>query len=135
MSKLEALVSFLNESVKPDDVIIRMLCEMKGNYLPKDPAIIHNAIFQLKRDPEFSELLKQFSFDEAGMNPYSELLDRVLFRLEASTLLGTLNPMYEKYELSSESKEQLLSKVSNKFKNNEEVLRMMGSRFETLVMN
>ncbi|PKM80491.1 MAG: hypothetical protein CVU89_13135 [Firmicutes bacterium HGW-Firmicutes-14] len=133
MSKLEELKKFIDETVTPDDLIIAILSNIKHDYIPKDPGIIHRAIFELKQKEEFNELLDEFSFDTSGILPFSDLLDTVLFRLETSCILGTLNPRYEKYELSKEKKEQLFKRTSEKLSAKLPIIAELSGQFEALV--
>jgi len=57
----------------------------------------------------------------------------VLFRLEVASVLPTLNPTYECYELSQEKKE-ILAKNLTKFSETERpIISSMGARFEDLM--
>lgn len=134
MSKLDELKKLINESVTPDDIIMAILSKMKNDYIPKDPGVIHHAIYELKQKSEFRDLLDDFSFDTSGILPFSDLLDTVLFRLETSCILGTLNPRYEQYELSQEKKEQLLERTSQKFTAKKPVIEELSNQFEAIIL-
>ncbi|WP_353928704.1 hypothetical protein [Desulfofundulus kuznetsovii] len=131
MSKIETLKRMRKEYKAPDDVFEALLSQVEGQYIPKDPAIIHDAIYRLAQEQGFRELLKDFHFDTSGISPFSDLLDRVLFRLEISGILGTIEPKFERYVLSRRSKAELLETYREKFSPDEqEILRRMSAVFE-----
>lgn len=115
MSEIDILRQFHEKKIYPDDVIMAILSKLRAISIPKDPAIIHDAIFRLRQKDEFYELLSEFQFDNSGLVPFSEMLDRVLFRLETSSILGTLNPKYEFYDLPETRKAVLLDQAYYKF--------------------
>ncbi|WP_206808409.1 hypothetical protein [Paradesulfitobacterium ferrireducens] len=135
MSAIEMLRQYHEKTIYPDDVIMAILCKLKSTSIPKDPAIIHGTIFRLKQKDEFHELLNDFQFDNSGLVPFSELLDRVLFRLETSSILGTLNPKYEFYDLPEKRKEDLSNQVYNKFSTEKQrVISKLTEEFENMVV-
>lgn len=135
MSKVEELKKYFSKTITPDDIIMALLSEMKGNYIPKDPEIIHRAMYELKQEAEYKDLLKEFRFDVSGLTPFSDLLDRVLFRLEAACILGTINPRFKKYELATEQKENLAKRISIKFADQKSIISKASDRFEKIINN
>lgn len=78
--------------------------------------------------------MDEFEFDLSGLSPFSDLLDRVLFRLETSAVLGTLNPAYSRYEIRDETKEYIRAESQQKFSGELlSVIQAVGGRFEQLV--
>jgi len=132
MSKQEVLKRRL-ERITPDDVITALFFSINGEKVTKDPEKIHTAIYKLKEEDGFKDFLSDIIFDVSGISPYSELLDRILFRLETSEILGSLNPKYEKYDL--EDKEKIKQKVYKKFSKQEELIKKMSLEFEQLLSN
>ena len=98
-----------------DDVIEAIIYKSGQTRIPKSQAYLQLAFFLMQR--EEPELLSDFIFNESGITPFSDELDSILFRLEASSVLHTLNPGYESYviddsiELLKESYDKLSSRV------------------------
>lgn len=127
---LEELKLFVDRAIVPDDVIMGILSGLSDNSISKDPGVFHQAIYDLKKKSDYSELLKEFNFDTSGLTPYSDLLDRVLFRLETANILGTLNPRYAMYELQKEQLKQRFEKFPS---NKKTLLRQMSKDFTSLI--
>jgi len=131
MTRYQELVRELRKAVAPDDVIGAMICQMKNKDLPTDPKTIHGAIKKLKE--HYPDLLKDFVFFKGNNYPFSELLERVLFRLESSLLLSTLNPSYEKYARIN-CNQQTEKIFKEKFTSEEyEKIKEMAFEFEKLI--
>lgn len=126
MTKLEAFKRLLREEATPDDVVEGLLGHFEGTAIVKDPERIHRAFCRLK--PSFPELFRDFLFDTSGPVPYSRMLDRVLFRLETSTVLGTINPQYVRYEISTDTKAALRNAVQHKFRDDVKEQLIRASR-------
>lgn len=134
MSKIESLKKLRQETVLPDDLIMEVLIKMDGGKIPRNRAVFHKAVYSLKKEPEYSDLLGRFEFDEFSLTPFSDELDSVLFRLEASHILGTLNPSYETYDLSQLKDPKLEARVASKFSpETREVISRMSKDFERLI--
>lgn len=97
----------------PSDVIAALFV-----YLPKefsnDPAKIHSTIARLQKEAEYKYLLEDFEFLNYDPYPYSPLLGRILNRLQESRLLASLNPDYDMYVVSEESKKAIEEGILNK---------------------
>ncbi|NLU51231.1 MAG: hypothetical protein GXX09_12710 [Syntrophomonadaceae bacterium] len=132
MSKLEELKRYCSEKVVSDDVIMALFSLLNNNELPKNPAVIHTSIYELKPVPDFEPLLDFFDFDCSGIVPFSDELDQVLFRLETASLLRTFNPTYERYEI----RKDLLEKALNKFNDEDKKrLKNMADTFQQKVLH
>jgi len=112
MKTLEQIKEIIKRSCTRDDRILALIFQLKENKvenIPKDPKFIHEFFYELKDNSNYGqkyiEFLKDFNFDIFGLFPHSEELDKVLFRLEASGLLGTDNPTYENYILAENEEE------------------------------
>ena len=114
----------------PDDIIKALLTRV-GDKFRKDPAVIHSALFSLVSD--YGEFLEEFEFDESGITPYSEMLDRVLFRLETTGYIGAVNPSYEQYVVDSGKRTGLLRSLQRFSSEQQARLQEMGQRFADLV--
>lgn len=132
MNPLEKLKSEYSSYKGPDDIVKAILFKTSETTIPKDPSIIHKVFFQLKETREYHDLLNEFSFDLSGLSPFSELLDRVLFRLEISCILKTPNPSYEKYTINSSDK--TFEKSFNKFGEEEKkIISEISQTFSSLI--
>ncbi|MEW6276296.1 MAG: hypothetical protein AB1556_14455 [Bacillota bacterium] len=131
MSKLADLIREIEQTVTPDDVIKVLFSSVKSGRITKDPEKIHKAIYVLKQ--RYPRLFEQFDFDESGLTPFSDLLDRVLFRMETSTLLGTINPKFSHYELSDSIKQDLKNSLEKFSDEDKQHLITISEQFEQLV--
>ena len=130
VTALEELKESLKETMTPDDVVMGILSGLDTNSIPKDPQVLHRAIYDLKESNADNGLLQKFSFDTSGITPFSDLFDRVLFRLETANFLGTLNPRYAVYELKKEQLQKSLDKFSKQEKS---VLEQMSRDFQNIL--
>ena len=130
MTKVEAFVKSFGKSIDPDDVVLAILSNLQANEIAKDPSIIHSKFFRLKAQNEYKGLLDYFQFNTNGLSPFSEELDRVLFRLEAACILGTLNPKYDLYHFASEKKETIKRTMNKKLGSKAKVVEKMSRSFE-----
>ena len=132
MSKLAEFIESMNSRVTPDDTVKALLSQISVSQLAKDPEKIHRAFYRLKVDHQ--ELLRDFDFDTSSSVPFCDLLDRILFRLETSTLLGTLNPNYARYEIPDSTKADFrdgaLAKFSTELRCD---IEKAGRRLEELI--
>jgi hypothetical protein len=112
------------------NVIASLLVFMPGEF-NNDPQIIHSTIARLKQDARYRDLLEEFDFLEYEPYPYSPLLGRTLNRLQESRLLSSLNPSYEKYVVTEESKEAIRGQILNvKLADQTEKLREIASELK-----
>jgi len=132
MGKLDELKKAIRETITPDDVIKALLSQMKTNQITKDPEKIHKAIYTLKQ--KYGYYFQEFEFDCSGLTPFSDLLDRILFRLETTSNLGTVNPRYLIYELTQDTKQDLKDDSLVKFNpEDQKRLTAISWEFEKLV--
>lgn len=132
MSIVEELKNELDSKKYPDDKIKFIFAKMNKESIPKDPNKIHQAFYELIQDDErYRELLDEFIFDTSGISPYSELLDRILYRLEISRYLGTDNPDYNKYNIKQNTD---IQKYNQKFTSEEiSVLEDISQELKSLL--
>jgi len=104
MRNIADLKKELQEKITPDNIVEAIifkanetLKETKYNTIPKHGAFLQTVFHNMKN--EVPDLFSDFIFDESGINPFSNELDSILFRLEASTILPTLNPSYKNYSI------------------------------------
>jgi hypothetical protein len=127
--KLQALIE-RSKAISYDDIIKAILANVSVPSIPKDPAAFHKTIYKLKQCASFGPLLKEFSFYESGLVPYSDLLERVLFRLETAELLSTPNPGYDRYDLK---KSQLALSYEKFPPPDKETIVELSKEFERLI--
>ena len=78
-----------------DGLVEAIIFKSGQNRLTKSQARLQQVFYMLQK--EFPILFSDLIFDESGISPFSDELDAVLFRLEASNVLHTLNPGYRSY--------------------------------------
>ena len=105
----------IENSKSIDDLVMAIFFKSSQEKIPKSHAFLQRAFFSLKQ--EFPGLFTEFIFDESGVTPFSEELDSVLFRLEASAILSTLNPTFKNYIMTNfpEQFEKSYQKISSDF--------------------
>lgn len=97
------------ETITDDDTLMAILRTLDMDELPKDPSFIHKAMYEVKlRNSD--DLFKNFRFDTSGITPFSDRLDQVIFRLETTHILSTMNPSYELYKVEKNELEKALHK-------------------------
>ena len=60
----------------------------------------HKVIFNMKKRPEYKEILRKLKFSGSPINPYSETLDEALFNLQFAGALSRKNPELVLYSTS-----------------------------------
>lgn len=99
MKNIAELRMEVQNSVTSDNVVEAIIYKSNQNMIPKSQAFLQQAFCFLKKASP--ELFSSFIFDESGITPFSDELDSVLFRLEASAILSTLNPTYKNYTITN----------------------------------
>lgn len=113
MRTIGELQAFVNKAETLDDIVSAVIYKSGNTKIPKAHSFIQQAFYKLKQ--EKPELFRSLVFDVSGISPFSDELDEVLFRLEASTIFSTLNPSYKNYTLASEEPLKLAyEKVTDK---------------------
>jgi len=97
MKSLSDLCLEVQSNATIDDVVEAIIFKAEQAKIPKSQAFFQRAFYQLQK--EEPDLFNEFVFDESGLTPFSDELDSVLFRLEASNVLHTLNPAYRNYQI------------------------------------
>ena len=75
--------------------IYEMLIKTDTEVIPKSQAFLKEAFIKMKKKSH--GLLRNFIFDESWLTHFCDELGSVLFRLEASPMLPTLNPTHINY--------------------------------------
>lgn len=127
MTKYDELISLLKRAVTPDDVVAGVLSQLRCSRLPKDPLRMHGAICKLRE--EYPDLLGEFFFFQGNLYPYSELLSRVLFRLEASGVLTSIN---DEYLVTDGVKEELRRRIMPRLEDQEKIASL-AQRLEVVI--
>lgn len=68
-----------------------------SSVISKNDAKVHEAIFNIQK--ECPDMFTDLIFDESGITPFSDELERILFGLESGEVLSTPNSEYRKYEI------------------------------------
>ena len=101
---IEQLREEIRNAKTTDDIIEAIFYKVRvtiNDFIPKSQIFLQRTFFRLKK--ESPQLFNDFIFDESGVTPFSDELDSVLFRLEASTIFATLNPSYKKYNITDDA--------------------------------
>jgi hypothetical protein len=75
---------------------------------------LHNQIRKLKNDKKYEDVLKDFNFDNLGINPISNKVTDSVFTLVASGLLLLVISEKEEYAIDERKKDEILLKFSKK---------------------
>lgn len=110
-SKVQAFYDSLDEPTS-SDVIRAIFAELSDitSKITRDIIDIQEAFYALSK--EHGDLLGDFRFNVSGIHPRSEELERVIYRLECSHALGTLNPSYSYYQIDKNKLNRSLNKFS-----------------------
>lgn len=88
----------------PEEIIAAMLYylnkEKSKEKIPAEPQMIHGGMHKLKKD--HGSFLRRFVFSTASRYPYSDLVEKVFFRLQQAGIIGVINPAYDEYVINSE---------------------------------
>ena len=117
MNDYKKISSSLKDIKTPDDIIAGIICQMKETEISASPLKIHRAFYELKQ--KHPDILRPFNFFKGNINHFSKLLERVLFRLEQASLLGTINPTFDYYNIRDDTKEKFKKMVLFRFSNEE----------------
>ena len=117
----------------PDSIIAYLFASLKMEEIPTAENKLHSAIETLKREFQ-TDLLENFTFSRGDIYPFSKELERVLFRFQQSSILGTINPTMEYYIFPSKSKEIIKHHYSDRFSEEERnLLSRMSARLQELL--
>lgn len=130
MSKTAEIIERYKGTKTALDILKAILKFLDVPTMQKNPVDFHKTVRILRQDSRFRGLLAEFDFDESGINPYSELLDSLMYRLEISGVLGTINPRNTKYAIRIE----FLQGVEDKFGSDElKSIKELSSEFKRLM--
>jgi hypothetical protein len=128
-SRRSDLIQAIGSNRTITDVIAGMLSYMGEDKFPANANLIHSAIFHIQED--HSELLEGLTFSRGDLYPFSRQLERVLFQLQNSGIISTLNPGFKQCEIPSGTKEYLVKEILPLFTADEqEELQLMANEFE-----
>jgi len=111
MKSIEELKLLIENTPSLDDLVLAIIYKSQEEKIPKAHGFFQQTFFKLKN--KFPDLFTDLIFDESGIIPFSDELDAVLFRLESSSILSTLNPTYKKYTVMNMP--ELMEKSYKKF--------------------
>jgi|GEM_PF-5450175 len=100
MSVIEKLKDKLNSRQYPDDKIKFILANMEKEDIPKNYSVLHKFLYHLMQtNSNYKKLLNEFTFNKSCIFPYSKLLSKILYRLEASNYLINDNFNSDRYKI------------------------------------
>ena len=79
------------------DALKAMLVLMEEKEFPSSARIIHSAVCQLQREPDFQHFIDEYLFALRGDFPFSKDLHTDLSNMEIAGLLSSPNPEFVKY--------------------------------------
>jgi hypothetical protein len=127
------IIKKIQHRITPDDVIAALFSFIDRKEIPLDVQKIHVALYKIKK--QHPEMLEQFSFSEKDVYPFSRLLERVLFRLQNSNLISTVNPDFKVCIIPDISKQYVQKHILPLFnEGDQKKLEQMGKLFEQLIM-
>ncbi len=130
MSKIAEIKERYKTTRTPLDTLKAIFKFLGIPTLQKNPIDFHRTIRNLKQQSKFCGVLKDFDFDDSGINPYSDLLDSLMYRLEISGVLGPVNPHNAEYAIRVE----YLQGVEDKFDEDElKVIKDLSAEFKRLM--
>ena len=131
--KREELIKQLKTVVTPDDVVASVFSFLTVDEIPLDVKKIHSAFFELKR--EYPDMFRRFVFSRKDYYPHSALLERVLFRLQNSDLINTINPDFKICIIPKKSKTHIKQNIVPLFEEEDrKKLEKMARVFEETVL-
>jgi len=98
----------------PDDIFCAMIYYADLKRMTTDTKKVHSAIFQLKGEEKYADLLKRFAFSTSGTFNFSKTLEKVILRLETARILGTSNPDYPDFEIKPNSTAFIEERIINR---------------------
>lgn len=130
----DTIIEEFQTLVTPDDIIASMLSFLDVDSFPGSARRIQMAVNELKND--YPEILTDFIFSDGDIYPFSRLLERVLFRLESGGIIGMVNPDFERYTISDESKIAVRREIVDKIfpREQKDTLAEMGNKFQSLIL-
>lgn len=84
----------------PSDTIKAIFRYLGRKRFSADIPRIHRAFYSLSRKSKFSNLFRDFIFDDSRSLPYSPTVRYALDRLQKSNLLSCINPGLDDFEVS-----------------------------------
>lgn len=108
-SKVQDFLDSLKE-VTSSDVLQAILAGLTSERISRDSIVFQETVYNLSKN---HPILKRFRFNTSGIHPYSEELERVIYRLECSHALGALNPSYTCYQIDKIKLSESLKKFSD----------------------
>lgn len=97
------------------DVIGAIIAYMKVNKFDGSTKTIQNVLFELKNHEDFKNYFDDLHFNKFLLYPYSKKLEKIIFRLNHSTVLKLSNPEYRIFEIDDEVKRNLKIITDEKF--------------------
>lgn len=102
-SKVQEFLNSLAETTDTD-LILAILGRLPCQNISRNMIVIQSIMYDLSR--KYQILQDRFRFNTAGIYPYSEELDRAIYRLEWAEALGSVNPGYTSYQVDQKQVEE-----------------------------
>lgn len=99
----------------PSEIVLGILGFMPSTTIPAPLIYFQNALFKIKSEGKYEELLKNVTFDNSLPCPSSEDIDRLLFFLLSSNVLRSSDYKSNTYYVTSDNKNVLVDNAKRVF--------------------
>jgi hypothetical protein len=113
MSEMNIAHSAEHGTIDLHKAVAYLLALIPQEVLQGKRARIHRAFFELQQS--YPTLLAGLAFSKHSSDPYSKILEEILFCLANARLLSNLNPTFNAMSMSAASKKQILDEFGADF--------------------
>lgn len=118
----------------PDDTVAAMLFYLDVEEIPSSYREIHSSLHRVKM--KYPKLLEEFVFTKNDEYPFSSLLERVIFRLCQTDIIGVFDQDFDRLKIPKESKDYIEKNIIPLFSEDERgVLREMATVFRKTIFH
>ena len=119
------------KQASPDDLVMAIVMNMQARRFPRDSKLIHRAIWELRQEISYNELLKDFTFAETKFGPFSDLLEKAILTMEQN---GTLSwNQFDIYIIDDDVKRKKCKEINEKFKEQLPLVQSASADFQNKV--
>jgi len=108
-SKVDEFLDSLSEPTVTD-LILLILGNLSCQNINRNMIMFQKVFYDLSK--KYPLLEQRFRFNTSGIYPYSEELERAIYRLEWAQALGAVNPSYTSYQVDKKQVEESRQKYS-----------------------
>lgn len=124
------ICDIIREKRSSKDILKAILAFTESDCFDGTPRKIQSAIYNLKKN--YQGVFEDIDFNLNQLYPYSEKLERMIFRLKHSMVINVDNPEYRKYRISGPVKMEMKKEAEEKYDNETlETIKKMSRDFES----